>query len=148
MAASPRASLRGSSADSFMIKRLPSTIQRLHPAIENTFCVYASRVAKYNGQFLSVKCPVVAVAPIKQVAEGVAQRFFPLCLRADKIIHFRGHQRAARKKVHAHAKIFRIEKRSDTRKIFERHPADKRRRAVHNLAEPLELLTAIDSRFF
>src|SRR5258707_15846922 len=146
MADSPHASLPGSSPDSFMITRLRSTIQRLHPAIENIFCIYAGRVAKYNGQFLSVKCPVIALAPIKQVAEGVAQRFFPLCLRADKVIHFRGHQSAARKKIHAHAKILRIEKRARAREIVERHPADKRRRAVHNLAEPRELLTAIDSR--
>src|SRR5260221_3247589 len=123
MAASPRASLRGSSADSFMIKRLPSTIQRLHPAIENTFCVYASRVAKYDGQFLSVKGPAVALAPIEQVAEGVAQRFFSLCLGADEVVHLRGHQRSARKKIHAHAKIARVKKRSGARKIVKRHPA-------------------------
>src|SRR5258708_22641977 len=124
MAASPHASLPGSSADSFMITRLRSTIQRLHPANENIFCICASRGAKYFGQFLSVECPVVAIAPIEQVAEGVAQRLFSLCLRADKIIHFRGHQRPARKKIHAHAKILRIEKRAGARKIFERHPAE------------------------
>src|SRR6266436_8132261 len=126
MAASPPALPPGSSRGLFVIEKIPSTVQRLHPAIENIFCVCASRVAKYNGQFLSVKCPVVALAPIKQVAEGVAQRFFPLCLRADKVIHFRGHQSAARKKIHAHAKILRLEKRARAREIVERHPADKR----------------------
>src|SRR5260370_41754330 len=123
MAASPPASRPGSSADSFMITRLRSTIQRLHPAIENILCIYASRVAKYNGQFLSVKCPLVALAPIEQVAEGVTQRFLSLCLGADEVVHLRGHQRAARKKIHAHAKIRRIEKRAHASEIVERHLA-------------------------
>src|SRR5260370_19109323 len=123
MGASPPALPLGSSRGLFVIEKMPSTIQRLHPAIENIFCIYASRVAKYNGQFLSVKCPVVALAPIEQVAEGVAQRFLSLCLGADEVVHLRGHQSAARKKIHAHAKIRRIEKRAHASEIVERHLA-------------------------
>src|SRR6266403_2471651 len=122
MTASPHASRPGSSRGLFVIEKIPSTIQRLHPAIENIFCIYASRVAKYSGQFLSVKGPAVALAPIEQVAEGVAQRFFSLCLGADEVVHLRGHQRSARKKIHAHAKIARVKKRSGAREIVKRPP--------------------------
>src|ERR1700682_4252980 len=67
-----------------------SVHRRKHPAIEDARGVHAGGLAENHGQFFGAKSAAVAVAPVHQVAQGVAQGLLAFRLRADAVVHFRG----------------------------------------------------------
>jgi len=77
----------------------------MHKYIGN---IYAGRGGEVTGQIFGFEGSWMLRAPAKQPAQRLAQRFPPLALRLNPIVHFRRHQRTTREHVAPGAKVGRI----------------------------------------
>ena len=76
-------------------------VQRLHPARQDVGSVDARRSGEVPRQVGGLEGPLILGAPAQQPSQAVAQRFRAAGLRANAVVHFGRHQRAAREDVHA-----------------------------------------------